>query len=211
MTAPASKLTRMVTQRSEVPKPLTRAEPPLTRPLRRSDYHALVEAGVFEGERVELLFGGLSPRTSQSRPHNKTATAFQYALHDLLKGRASVQCQMAIVAANESEPEPDVSVYDPADDDSDDHPTHVWLVIEVSESSRLKDKGPKAELYALSGIPEYWMLDLQKREVRVMRDPAPEDREYRSVETLKFGEGHRLSPRRFPDVALDLDALVPRP
>ena len=200
----------MVTQRNEVHTPMPRAEPPLKRPLRRSDYHALIEAGVFEGERVELLFGELSPMTSQSRPHNKTATAFQYALHDALRGRASVQCQMAIVAAFESEPEPDVSVYDPADDESDDHPAHVWLVIEVSDSSRYKDKGPKAELYALSGIPDYWMLDLQKREVRVMRDPAPEDREYRSIETLKFGEGHRLSPLRFPDVSLDLDALVPR-
>ncbi len=200
----------MVTQRNEVPTPMPRAEPPLKRPLRRSDYHALIEAGVFEGERVELLFGELSPMTSQSRRHNRTARDFYDALRDALRGRASLQQHSAIIAANDSEPEPDVSVYDLADDESDDHPAHVWLVIEVSDSSRYKDKGPKAELYALSGIPDYWMLDLQKREVRVMRDPAPEDREYRSIETLKFGEGHRLSPLRFPDVSLDLDALVPR-
>jgi Uma2 family endonuclease len=57
-------------------------------------------------------------------------------------------------------------------------------------------------------VPEYWVVDLQKEVVRVMRDP--DDGEYRSLTTLDFYRGHRLSPQRFPDVELELDQLVPR-
>jgi len=188
--------------------PAPAAAPTTRRPLKRSEYHTLIEAGAFDDERVELLFGELSPMNSQRRSHAKTATDFHHALYDALRGRAGVQSQAPIIGANESEPEPDVAVYDPADDEGDDHPRHVWLVIEVSDSSRLKNQGPKARLYALTGIPEYWMVDLQKEHVRIMRDP--EDGEYRTIATLDFYQGHRLGPARFPDVVLDLDRLVPK-
>ena len=46
----------------------------------------------------------------------------------------------------------------------------------------------------------------QKEVVRVM--PAPNVGEYRSLTTLDFHRGHRLSPQRFPE--LELDRLVPR-
>lgn len=178
------------------------------RPLKRSEYHALIDLGMFVDEKVELLFGELSPMNPQKKPHSGAAQAFHHALYDALKGRASVQGHSPIVGAHESEPEPDIAVYDPADDDSDDNPEHVWLVIEIADSSRHKDLGIKAKLYALSAVPEYWVVDLQKEVVRVMRDP--DDGEYRSLTTLDFYRGHRLSPQRFPDVELELDRLVPR-
>ncbi len=178
------------------------------RPLKRSEYHALIDLGMFVDEKVELLFGELSPMNPQKKSHNGTTQAFHHALYDALKGRASVQGHAPIVGAEESEPEPDVAVYDPADDDSDDNPEHVWLVIEVADSSRHKDLGIKARLYALSAVPEYWVVDLQKEVVRGMRDP--DDGEYRSLTTLDFYRGHRISPQRFPDVELELDQLVPR-
>jgi len=56
------------------------------------------------------------------------------------------------------------------------------LVIEISRSSRQLDLGRKAELYAEADIPEYWVLDVERRELVVHRDPR--DGRYKSVRTL---------------------------
>ena len=37
------------------------------------------------------------------------------------------------------------------------------LVVEVADSSRWFDRNDKRELYARSGIPEYWIVDLTTR------------------------------------------------
>ena len=35
------------------------------------------------------------------------------------------------------------------------------------------DLTTKAELYATAGVPEYWVLDVNARELHVFRDPQP--------------------------------------
>jgi hypothetical protein len=72
------------------------------RPLKRSEYHALIDLGMFVDEKVELLFGELSPMNPQKKSHNGTTQAFHHALYDALKGRASVQGHAPIVGAEES-------------------------------------------------------------------------------------------------------------
>ncbi|MCC6624742.1 MAG: Uma2 family endonuclease [Deltaproteobacteria bacterium] len=192
-----------------VERPAEDVELPLVRRMKRAEYHALIDAGALEDEKVELLFGALSPMNPQKRPHSKTASAFMFALYDKLGERAAIQAHSPIVAVEDSEPEPDVAVFDPAENDSDDHPKTVWLVVEIADSSRKKDLELKARLYALSGIPEYWVVDLPKRVVHVMR--RPDGDEYVSRTTYAFHQGHVLSPERFPDVRLELDRLVPEP
>ena len=46
------------------------------------------------------------------------------------------------------------------------------LVIEVSMTSLRYDSTIKARLFAQSGIPECWVLDLASSTVEVLRDPA---------------------------------------
>lgn len=181
-------------------------EVPARRPLKRVEYDQLVALGSFGEERLELLFGELVSMSPQNEVHALLTFRFGKALTFLLAGKADVRCHSPIVAAGESAPEPDVAVYDPADNESGAHPTHVWLVIEVADSSRAKDLGPKAQLYAASAIPEYWVVDLPKRVVRVMREPT--DGEYRRVQTHDFGSGTQLEVERFPGASIDLDEIV---
>jgi len=42
---------------------------------------------------------------------------------------------------------------------------HVRLAVEISESTLADDLGRKRTLYALGGIPEYWVVDLSARVV----------------------------------------------
>ncbi len=170
--------------------------------LRLTDYETLVASGAFEDERVELLFGEIVPKSPQKQAHRILTQRVLEALLPRLLGRAKVQCGAPVTAAEQSCPEPDVSVYAPEDDQSGRHPVHVHLVVEVSDESRFKDLGPKRRLYALSGFPEYWVVDVNRREVRVMRDPDGDD--YRTVTTHDAASGVTLSPVVFPDVVVDV-------
>jgi len=68
-----------------------------------------------------------------------------------LIGRAAVRTRMSIVAANESEPEPDVAIV-PLGNYRHAHPTRPHCIIEVAHSSVSKDRNIKAPLYAASGF-----------------------------------------------------------
>jgi len=175
------------------------------RGLRRHEYDALVAMGAFDGERVELLFGEIIAMSPQKPPHRIVSQRLGEGLTLALTGRAKVQLHSPIVGAGESEPEPDVAVYDPADDRAGTHPHTVHLAIEVAAATRAKDLGVKRHLYALTGIPEYWVVDLVHREVRVMREPSGDD--YRTVTTVAVAPGARLTPALFPDVTVALDEV----
>ena len=53
------------------------------------------------------------------------------------------------------------------------------------------------------GIPEYWLVNLKRRELIIFREPK--DGEYGSKITLTEGE---ISPLAFPDVKIAFAALI---
>lgn len=85
---------------------------------------------------------------------------------------SGADCKLLIVGL-ESERHPDLAIYKtPPPEGSDD----VWsewipeLVIEVvSPSSRHRDYPEKPEEYLRFGVREYWILDADRREMRVMK------------------------------------------
>jgi Uma2 family endonuclease len=85
-----------------------------------------------------------------------------------------VSIQNPIIASNTSEPEPDVAVlrFRP-DFYGEDTPSaaDVLLVIEVSGSTLGYDRGDKLAVYAQSGIPECWIVNLEALLVAVFWDP----------------------------------------
>jgi Uma2 family endonuclease len=180
-------------------------ELPPRRPLKRSEYDILVAQGVFEGERVELVNGELIAMSPQGAPHRYYGAWLLNRLSELLRGRARIQANAPILAADESEPEPDVSVYPIEEERRDRLPERFYLVIEVSESSRRFDLGVKARLYAKSQIPAYWCVDALRRAVIVHEEPS--DGEYRRIATAVPGTGAKLLIPHFADVAIDVDQL----
>ncbi|HZT41277.1 MAG TPA: Uma2 family endonuclease [Chthonomonadaceae bacterium] len=65
---------------------------------------------------------------------------------------------------------------------------------EISDTTLRTDLIVKARLYARAGIPEYWVLDLNARQLHIHREPA--DGEYTVVtihaenETVAFASRH---------------------
>jgi hypothetical protein len=83
-------------------------------------------------------------------------------------------------------------------------PSDLLPVVEVADTSLTYDRTVKLPLYALTGIPEVWLVDLARNEVTVHHDPTPDG--YQLSATL--GRGARLAPAAFPDVTTGVDDLL---
>jgi Uma2 family endonuclease len=97
-----------------------------------------------------------------------------------------------------SEPEPDIAVVRVnAQDYEDHHPTSedIYLLIEVADTTLKRDLEIKAPTYARSGVLEYWVLDIQARQLYVFRSPTVNGYEQEAV----LSEGDTISPIAFPD------------
>jgi len=138
----------------------------IIRPLRRAEYEALTALGAFRDERVELLDGALVPMSPIGPPHSSAVQKLMELLIPPLLGRATVRVQSPFAAGDLSEPEPDVAIV-PFGDYSTAHPEQAYAIIEVADSSLASDREVKLRLYALSQVPEYWIVNLRDRCVEV--------------------------------------------
>jgi Uma2 family endonuclease len=179
-------------------------EPGLVRPLKRSEYDRLIELGVFDDERVELIQGVLVKRSPQEAPHASTVQKLTKLLMTRLQERGSVRSQLPLALSDDTEPEPDVAVV-PLGDYETEHPHTALLIIEVADSSLKKDRG-KAAVYASAGIAEYWIVNLGARTVEAYS--SPEGDRYAEVRTLRTGD--TLRPLALPDVAIAVAEILPK-
>lgn len=140
----------------------------------RQEYDHLAEEGFFEGKKVELLDGVIVTMSPQNSPHAGTVSRILYVLVERLGASAIVRSQLPLILDDWSEPEPDIAVCRPDPYQySRSHPTvrEVTLVLEVAETSLRYDRGEKAAAYARSGIPTYWIVNLQDGTIEVLTRP----------------------------------------
>ena len=174
----------------------------------RREFERMVEVGIIdEDDRIELLHGWVVRMSPIHPPHSRAVNVLTMMLVPALLGRAMVSVQCPFAAGPYSLPQPDLAVVPlSAADDERHHPHQASLVIEVADSSLPKDRRIKAPLYARAGIPEYWIVNVRKRNVEVHR--APRRTGYGDVRTARSGE--TLSLLEFPDVVVPLARLFPR-
>ena len=179
-------------------------EPELVRPIKRSEYDRMVELGLFQDERVELLRGVLVKLSPQLAPHASTIRKLTHLLMEQLRGRFELIIQSPLALSDDSEPEPDLAVV-PLGDYDTEHPRTALLVIEVSDSTLRKDRG-KAAIYASAGIGEYWIVNLGARTVEV--HASPDGDRYAEVRTLRATEV--LRPAAINEVSIAISEILPK-
>jgi Uma2 family endonuclease len=183
----------------------------MTEPFRRlytsAEYHTMFSAGILkEDEPVELIEGAILRMLPIDSRHVSGVIRATEALGDL-RGQAHVAVQSPVHLDDLSEPEPDLAVLRRRPDvyaDSLPTPQDILLLIEVAHTSASYDRKVKIKLYAQNGVPEAWLISLGSSTLEVYRDPSPQG--YREVKILHRGE--RLSPLAFPDLVIDVDALL---
>lgn len=161
------------------------AEPGLTlRPLSRVAYERLVDTGLLADEPVELLDGALVEVMTEGPRHAWFVVELADALRALVPAHLRVREFHPLAASDTSEPQPDVAIVARSSYGVDRHPAEAVLVVEVAESSRVKDLGTKARVYAAAGVHVYWVVDLTEDIVHVHRAPTPGG--YSEVEAAGF-------------------------
>jgi Uma2 family endonuclease len=172
-----------------------------------ADYHQIIETGVLADRNVELLNGEIVEMPSEGVAHAHLNTRGRKIFQQLLGDRADVRDAKPItLPEHASEPAPDLAVVQLPDDIYATHhpyPENIFLLVEYSYSSLAKDKELKRKLYAKAGIIDYWVVNLQDRQVIVHRDPV--DGDYRSTQTLTSGSIAMLA---FVDVSIAVDQLL---
>jgi len=178
--------------------------------LTRAACEMLEKAGLLS-ERWELIEGEVVVKVGQKNLHAKAvALLFAYLLRAVGVERARTQATMEVpgIEGETNVPEPDGMILKASNDEDRYLTTNdVETVIEVCHSSETRDYTAKMRLYARCGIPEYWLLDLNKRTLTLCREPDTMTGEW-AIKT-ENDENAFIAPLAAPSVTTRVGDLLP--
>jgi Uma2 family endonuclease len=169
------------------------------------EYYRMAEAGVLAHDaRVELIDGEIIDMAPIGTRHYWVVTHLSRQLERSVGDTAIVVSQSPVRLGKHNEPEPDLALLNPSTR-RDQLPAGVdcFLVIEVSDTTLAYDVKVKAPLYAQHGVPEYWVIDVEKKALR--RFAAPQDGSWTDV-TVVVSPGVILLPG-LDGTTIDLSVL----
>lgn len=175
-------------------------------------FHSASDLGAFEGRNVILVDGEVLEMPAPNPPHNSGVELLADALRAAFGPGHWVRVQMGLDLSLSTDPVPDVAVIVGTPRTVTTQPTTALLIVEVSDSTFATDSGPKASLYAAAAIREYWVLDVNGRQLIVHRDPvadaaAPFGFQYATVTAL--GPADRASPLTLPGAGVLVSEMLP--
>jgi Uma2 family endonuclease len=148
------------------------------------DVLAMVAAGILdEHARVELIDGVLVEMSPTGPRHGGVVAWLNAHIAPAARGRFEVRVQDTLLTPTGGYFEPDLFVIEPITRDR--LPDRALLVVEVAYTSRSHDLW-KTATYAAAGVADYWIVDIDRNEVLVHRDPT--GKSYASVERLVAGD-----------------------
>jgi Uma2 family endonuclease len=164
------------------------------------EFERMVEAGIFgHEERLELIDGEIVEMSPVGPGHGAAIACLTKRLILGLGDRAVVWIQSSAVVALRSVPQPDLALLRPRSyRRANPRPDDILLVVEVADSSLRYDRRRKVRLYAIAGIPEYWVVGVEHEWVEVYR--APEGEVYRDVRRVPLED--TIAPLSFPDLLI---------
>ena len=168
------------------------------------EYYRMAEEGLLPpNARTELIDGEIITMPPIGMEHSGTSNYVLERFITTLLGRAIVSPSLTLCLDDYSAPEPDACVLKYREDyyrRKRAAPADVLLVAEVSHSSLNNDRKIKAPLYARTGIPEYWIFDVQACQLEIYRRPL--NGTYSKIAVVDQGDA--LSIELLPDVKIDL-------
>ena len=176
----------------------------------RRECEKIEKAGVLP-ERYELIDGAILSKMGHKPLHCVTLNRIFQWLY-LAFGGDFLRNQQPITVEGRTElfndPLPDLVVTTGRNEDygtRNPAPSELVLLIEISDSTLRMDRTMKALLYAKSGVREYWVANIAKREI--IRHRKPKRAGYAEVTTL--GADEIISPESRPDDSIRVGDLFP--
>ncbi len=146
-----------------------------------------------DDRRFELLDGMIVEKMTTGIPHDYAVMRLRDLFAAVLPVDCSIRQDISLSLREYWLPEPDIAiVFGTTQDYRRRRATSrdVALVIEVSDSTYLKDRGIKWTGSASAGLPIYWIARLETSTVEVYSDPKGEGEaaHYQSMTSYKAGE-----------------------
>jgi Uma2 family endonuclease len=196
-----------ISQQTILPKLIL--EPNSLKCWTREEYNRISELGLLNpDERTELIAGQIILMAAKGTKHVAALQLLAETLRNQLDNTVFVRTQDPIQLDDFSEPEPDLTIVKGSVLDYTErhpHPEEVDLVVEVADSTLNNDCEIKDKLYALANINEYWVLDVNNRQLHIFRHPAATG--YTSH--LILSEPNQVSLLSFPRVTVTLSLILP--
>jgi len=82
-------------------------------------------------------------------------------------------------------------------------PADTLLVIEVADTTLAYDRGVKLRLYAKSGIPDFWIVNVQNETIEVYGAPTPEGYQTKTIKC----KGDYATLAAVPGLSIDIAKL----
>jgi Uma2 family endonuclease len=172
------------------------------------EYDAMADAGILtEDDHVELIDGEIIQMAPIGSLHAACVSRLTHLLVAQGGEAVIVRVQNPVRISDLSEPEPDLAVLRRREDfyaRGHPRPADTLLIIEVAHTTLGYDREIKLPLYALAGIPEVWIVDVEGGVIEVYR--APEGSGFQHAETC--GPRAVLRPSMLPGIAISADQVL---
>lgn len=165
--------------------------------LSQPQYRRMEEIGALtKYDKAELLGGWLVPKMANGPPHCVSTQAARNAIDSVLpEGWFTAEEKPIALPLTRSEPEPDVQI---ARGNFRDYakrhpgPEDIGMVVEVSSSSVVIDRGYKLRLYGREGIATYWVVNLVAMRLEVYTQPSGPSDDPGYGRSQEFGPGDEV-------------------
>jgi Uma2 family endonuclease len=139
--------------------------------------------------RIELIDGRVFGRGEMNPRHVRAMDLTRRTIEPMLPVDRFFREDKPVLIPDFNEPFPDLAVVRGDSSVYTSHhpgPEDVSLLIEVSDTTLVKDRGVKKDNYGRAQIPVYWIVNLVDRQVEVHSDPRPDG--YASREEFRSGD-----------------------
>lgn len=171
-------------------------------------YRLHEEKGPGSTRRMELIDGEIIDMMPPGPFHSGITEEAVEAIRRKVSAALRVRSQNPISINKHNEPQPDIAIVEKRQDSyTVSHPTpdDIRLVIEISDSSLDYDLNIKRLVYAKAEIEEYWVMDVQERELHLFRRPWQGD----YTEHLSFKEDEEIICSTIPELKLSVREMLP--
>jgi Uma2 family endonuclease len=174
------------------------------------EFEAMHRAGRWqEDDRVELINGEIRLMSPINDPHIGCVDRLNWLFSRRFGDDVILHVQNPVRLDPYNEPQPDVTVlrfradfYSTRKAVADD----IQLLVEVADSSLNDDLTEKREMYARTGIGEYWVVDLNHELVHVHSQPDAATGQYQHLSVA--GRGRALAARFAPRIVFSVDEIL---